>query len=146
MTAPLDPGSILLAGGAATVGGSVVLALMPTHAHAVTDVPLALGQRLTEDAATGFAAGILLHVGSGMTWAFLTVLAWALTGWPISPVSGVALAVPQWLVAEGTIGAVSRRADLGDRNAFVPRRESLALLLSHVVYGGILGATYRPGA
>jgi hypothetical protein len=145
LSAPLDPGSVLLAGAAATVGGSLVLALMPTHAHAVTDVPLTIGQRLTEDRASGFAAGIVLHVGAGMTWAFLTVFAWGLTGWPITPATGAALAVPQWLVAEGTIDAISRGADLGDRHGFTPRRESLALFLSHLVYGAIMGATYRPG-
>ena len=146
MSAPLDPGSILLAGAVATIGGSVVLAALPRRGTVAIDVPLTLGERLVPDRSAGFAAGVILHVAFGMSWAFVSAVLWNVTGWPVAPTVGALFAVPQWMVAEAAVGASAKRTDLGGRRAFRPRGAAAALLLSHVVYGALLGATYRPGA
>ncbi len=146
MSAPLDPGSILLAGAVATVGGSVVLAALPQHGAVAIDVPLALGERLVPDRSAGFAAGVILHVAFGMAWAFVSAFLWSVSGWPVAPTVGALFALPQWIVAEAAVGGSAKRTDLGGRRAFWPRGASAALLASHLVYGALLGATYRPGA
>ncbi|MBI3522799.1 MAG: hypothetical protein HY071_06805 [Chloroflexi bacterium] len=146
MSAAVDPGSVLLAGAAATVGGSLVLAVLPRHGRVAVDVPLAIGQRLALDARSGFATGVVLHVAFGIAWAFVSALLWWWTDMPIGPLSGALFALPQWLAAEIAIGAVAAREDLGGRRAFAPHRESLTLLGSHLIYGALFGTVYKPGS
>ena len=141
----LDPGSVLLAGMLATVGGSAVLAWLPTG-RGLRDLPVALGDRIAPDEHAAFAAGVMLQVVFGIAGAFCYVALWHAAAIESGPVVGAVSGVAQWTAVELLVGALAPRLGLAGRRAFRPDREALPLLLSYVVYGTLLGLAYMPGS
>jgi hypothetical protein len=116
---PLDPGSVLLAGSAASIASWAVLAWFP-RAHRVRHVPEAL------------------HISVGVGSAFLFAWLWSLTGWPIAPLQGALFGVALWLGLELLVASAARRR--------AGRSDMAATFLAALVYGVLMGFAYLPGA
>ena len=116
---PVDPGSVLLAGSAASIASWAVLAWFP-RAHRVRHIP------------------DVLHISLGVCSAFVAAWLWSLTGWPIAPLQGALFGVALWLGLEVVFASTARLRPRGS--------DMLAAFLAAVVYGVLLGFAYLPGA
>ncbi|HET8567856.1 MAG TPA: hypothetical protein VFM93_02580 [Candidatus Limnocylindria bacterium] len=141
----VDPGSVLLAGMLATVGGSAVLAWLPTG-RGLRDIPGVLGDRIAPDETAAFAAGVMVQVAFGIIGAFCYVALWHAAAIESGPAVGAIFGAAHWTVTELLVGGLAPLLGLTGRRAFRPDREALPLLLSYVVYGTLLGLAYSPGS
>ena len=123
---------MLLAAAPATIGGLLVLLFLHERRH---DELFRLAARLTRDPDTALAAALVLHGVSGAAWATVLGATWAATGWPIGPLQGALLALAPWALR------LLLRAPAGRSWP-----DALTTLASQLIYGALLGATYRPGS
>lgn len=140
---------VVVAGLAGTLGLTVVMLLTTAMGVARLNFPMLLGSMFTRPGPAALATGLLWHFMNGVVFAALYALAFAALSIAPSWSSGAAFGVVHTILGGvllglvGTVHPLIRKGQMPAPRAFGTRygaRGVVVLLVSHLVFGAIVGA------